>query len=121
MPEAMRTEKLHTYYFSDCMIPRTICYNYSTYLNKYCVDSVRCLFSIAGSEAPSRVLGLCSAVVWTTPHRSYRRITGYDVSFVNPGSDNVIVAKGNRELFHVIGDEVSVSNQERVMVQVGYI
>ena len=55
------------------------------------------------------------------PHRSYGRITGYDVNFVNPGSDNIIVAKGNRELFHVIEDAVSVSNQERVMVQVGYI
>ena len=67
------------------------------------------------------MLGLCSVVVWTIPHRSYGRITSYDVNFVNPGSDNVIVAKGNRELFHIIGDEVSVSNQERVMVQVGYI
>ena len=76
---------------------------------------------IVGSEAPSRVLGHCSIVVWTTPSQSYGRITGYDVNFVNPGSDDVIVAKGNIELFHVIGDEISVNNQERVMVQVGYI
>ncbi len=89
-------------------------------MNNYCDHILSCL-SIAGSEAPSRVLGLCSVVVWTTPRRSYGKITGYDVNFVNPGSNNVIVAKGNRELFHVFGDEVSVSNQDRVMVQVSCI
>ncbi len=77
-----------------------------------------CQLPIAGSEAPSRVLGLCNVVVWTTPRRSYGRITGYEVNFVSSGSENVIVAKGNRKLFHIIGDEVSVSNRERAMVQV---
>ena len=86
-------------------------------------DTSECLrlksnYSIAGSEAPSRVLGRCNVVVWATPRRSYGRITGYDVKFVSPGLENVIVAKGNRELFNVIRDEVSVSNRERVMVQV---
>ncbi len=63
-----------------------------------------------GSDAPGRVLGLCRVVVWTTPLRSYGRITGYDINFVIPGMANVTVVKGNRELFHITDDRVQRSN-----------
>ena len=66
------------------------------------------------------MIGFCSVVVWTTPTRSYGRITGYDVRFVSPGSDNeMVVSKGSRELFHAIGDELS--SMDNVMVQVNFV
>ena len=71
---------------------------------------------LSGSNAPSLVIGFCSVVVWTTPTRSYGRITGYDVRFVSPGSDETVVSKGSRELFHVIRDEMT--NTSNVTVQV---
>ena len=71
---------------------------------------------LSGSNAPSLVIGFCSVVVWTTPTRSYGRITGYDVRFVSPGSDERVVSKGSRELFHIIRDEMT--NTSNVTIQV---
>ena len=66
------------------------------------------------------MIGFCSVVVWTTPIRSYGRITGYDVRFVSPGSNNeMVISKGSRELFHAIRDELT--STENVTVQVNLI
>ena len=74
------------------------------------------LYPASGSNAPEVVIGFCSVVVWTTPTRSYGRITGYDVRFIpqTSGSD-MMVSKGRKELFHAVGGLVSTDN---VMVQV---
>ena len=43
------------------------------------------------------------------------------MNFVLPGSDEVVmIAKGSRELFHVIGDEIALSNEMSTLVQVLY-
>ena len=72
-----------------------------------------------GPNAPSLVLGLCSVVVWTGPNRAYGRVIGYDVNFVPPGSSNVTVSKGIREMFHIIGEnEVPMAIRGSTEVQV---
>ena len=74
-----------------------------------------------GANAPSLVLGQCTNIVWTAPTRTYGRIIGYDVNFVLPGSEeDVMISKGSRELFHVIGDEIAPSNEMSTLVQVLY-
>ncbi len=71
------------------------------------------------SNAPSLVIGFCSVVVWTTPTRSYGRITGYDIKFIPQGSgSDLMVSKGRRELFHAIGDDTRLISTENFMVQV---
>ena len=80
-----------------------------------------CTVHSTGANAPSLVLGLCTNVVWTAPTRTYGRIIGYDMNFVLPGSDeDVLISKGSRELFHVIGDEIAPSNEMSMLVQVLY-
>ncbi|XP_064402820.1 sushi, von Willebrand factor type A, EGF and pentraxin domain-containing protein 1-like isoform X2 [Halichondria panicea] len=69
------------------------------------------------SNSPSLVIGFCIVVVWTTPTRSYGKITGYDVRFIPQGSgSDLVVSKGRRELFHAVGDTGIVT--DNVMVQV---
>ncbi|XP_064387037.1 semaphorin-4B-like isoform X2 [Halichondria panicea] len=79
------------------------------------------VFAMTGdirSNAPSLVIGFCTVVVWTTPIRSYGRITGYDVRFIPQGSgSDLMVSKGRRELFHAVGDTGLVTT-DNVMVQV---
>ncbi len=71
------------------------------------------------SNAPSLVIGFCSVVVWTTPTRSYGRITGYDIKFIPQGSgSDLMVSKGRRELFHAIGDDTRLISTDNFMVQV---
>ncbi len=71
----------------------------------------------SGSSAPSLVIGFCSVVVWTTPTRSYGRITGYDVRFIPQGSgSDLVVSKGRRELFYAVGD-TELASTDNVMVQ----
>ncbi len=73
----------------------------------------------SGSNSPSLVIGFCIVVVWTTPTRSYGKITGYDVRFIPQGSgSDLVVSKGRRELFHAVGDTGIVT--DNVMVQVYY-
>ena len=80
------------------------------------VDSISTF--LLGSNAPSLVIGFCTNVVWTTPTRSYGRITGYDVRFAPQGSgSDLVVSKGRRELFHAIEDTRLVST-DNIMVQV---
>ena len=43
------------------------------------------------------------------------------MNFVLPGSEeDVMISKGSRELFHVIGDEIAPSNEMSMLVQVLY-
>ena len=43
------------------------------------------------------------------------------MNFVLPGSEeDVLIGKGSRELFHVIGDEIASSNELSTLVQVLY-
>ena len=64
-------------------------------------EHVHYVVQLAGANAPSLVLGLCSGIVWTTPTRTYGTVTGYDLNFVL-SDKNVTVNKGNNELFHLI-------------------
>ena len=74
----------------------------------FIVQSIMIYFYRTGANAPSLVLGHCTIIVCTAPTRTYRKINGYDVNFVLPGSEkDVMISKGSRELFHVIGDEVA--------------
>ena len=68
------------------------------------------------SDAPSLVIGFYFVVVWTTPTRSYGRITGYDIRFVSPESD-MIISKGIRERFHATGDELTTTHNVTIQVK----
>ena len=86
----------------------------------FCSNSHSLLKSNAGPNAPALVRGLCTVVVWTAPTRTYGRVIGYNINFVvPPGSNNVTISKGCREMFHVIEeDEVPTTIRGDAQVQV---
>ncbi len=55
--------------------------------------------------------------MWTASSDTYGDIVGYDVNFVIPGKNDVIVAKDFGFLFHPVGPEIG-NSRDRVMVQV---
>ncbi len=65
------------------------------------------------------VVGFCTVVVWTAPTRSYGRIIGYDVMFVDTQSGSVLmVSKGARELFYAIEGTAGLVTTDNTFVQV---
>ena len=113
------------YYIARTSYTFLPCFITLPFLLRFFISNVfsTCIYTYhsTGANAPSLVLGQCTIVVWTAPTRTYGRIIGYDVNFVLLGSEeDVMISKGSRELFHVIGDEIASSNELSTLVQVLY-
>ena len=66
-----------------------------------CSSKVSNLYHI-GAQPPRSVTSFCLVIVWKAPTRVYGVITGYEVSSLPGGDNEVVVSKNRDEFFHAV-------------------